>query len=245
MPGRPDGGAVPSRVPRARPEVPSLQPVQLRSRVAEDPLGVDVAHPRLYWQVASTARGQRQTAYEVMASSSRPSLAKNQPDLWDSGKVVSDGTLQIPYGGQPLHSSQPVFWKVRVWDRDGRVSLWSPLATWTMGLLADSDWQGKWISAEGPFAPGRTNGWQTLVLRREFAVKPGLESATLHVCGLGQYELRVNGQKAGDDLLSPGWNEYDKTCLYDTHNLNGLLKTGTNAIGLSLGNGMYNVQGGR
>jgi hypothetical protein len=222
-----------------------LEPVQLRCELAEDPLGVDVPHPRLLWQVQSAARGQRQTAYQILAASSASALAKDHADLWDSQKVASDETLDIPYAGAPLRSSQQVFWKVRVWGRDGGASRWSRPATWTMGLLADSDWQGKWISAEGPLAPDRTNGWQTLLLRREFAVRPGLERATLHVCGLGQYELRVNGQKAGDDLLCPGWSKYDRTCLYDTRDLTRLLRTGKNAIGLFLGNGMYNVQGGR
>ena len=106
-----------------------------------------------------------------------------------------------------------------------------------MGLLNEADWQAKWIAAP-------TNH-PTLLLRREFTVKPGLKRAIAHVCGLGQYEISVNGGKVGDDLLSPGWTKYDKTCLYDTHDLTTLLRKGTNAVGLVLGNGMYNVERGR
>ena len=82
-------------------------------------------------------------------------------------------------------------------------------------------------------------------VRREFAVKPGLHRALIHVCGLGQYELSLNGKKVGDDLLSPGWTKYDRTCLYDTRDIMPLLRQGRNAAGLLLGDGMYNVHGGR
>jgi hypothetical protein len=215
----------------------SLVPVQLRCEYAQNPLGVDVANPRLFWKLESATRGQRQTAYQILVSSQADLLAKNKSDLWDSGKVVSDETIQIPYSGQPLKSSQQVFWKVRVWDKDGKTSTWSPPASWIMGLLKPEDWQARWIAAQ-------TNH-PTLMLRREFTVKPGLKRAVVSVCGLGHYDMSLNGRKVGDDCLAPGWTKYDQTCLYDTHDLTPRLRAGRNAVGLLLGNGMYNVVGGR
>ena len=200
-------------------------------------MGVDTPDPRLFWTVESSERGQKQTAYEILAASSPELLARDTGDLWDSGKVATNETIQIPYAGRPLESSQPVFWKVRVWDANGKVSAWSRPAAWTMGVLKPSDRSAKWIA-------GATN-WETLLLRREFAVKPGLKRALIHVCGLGQYELSLNGKKVGDDLLTPGWSKYDRTCLYDTRDITPLLRQGRNAAGLLLGNGMYNVHGGR
>lgn len=214
-----------------------LVPTQLRCEYARNPLGVDVATPRLFWRVESPTRGQCQTAFQVLVASSAEALAKDRGDLWDSGKVSSDETTHIVYQGKPLKSSQQVFWKVRVWDKDARVSPWSDAASWTMGLLDAEDWQARWIGSVGQS--------QTLLLRREFAVKPGLKRAVACVCGLGQYEMSLNGGKVGDDLLAPGWTMYNKTCLYDTHDLTLLLRPGANAIGLVLGNGMYNVVGGR
>ena len=211
-----------------------LNPVALRCEYAVNPLGVDVPHPRLFWKVESPERAQKQTAYQILVASSMSRLKHDDGDLWDSGKVASDETTQIPYAGRPLKSAQEVFWKVRVWDANGRPSAWSQPAHWTMGLLADTDWQAKWITSP-------TTNVETLLLRREFTVKPGLRRALANVCGLGQYELTLNGKKAGDDYLSPGWTKYDKTCLYDTRDITLLLHKGRNAAGLFLGNGMYHV----
>jgi len=208
--------------------------VDLRCNYAVNPLGVDSANPRLFWKMESNVRGQRQIAYQILAASLGKNLAHDNGDLWDSGKVSSDETIQISYAGAVLKSSQQVFWKVRVWDKDGKVSAWSKPATWTMGVLNDADWQAKWIGAADTNIP-------SLLLRREFTVKPGLRRALANVCGLGQYELTLNGKKAGDDFLSPGWTKYDKTCLYDTRDITDLLRNGKNAVGIELGDGMYNV----
>jgi len=214
----------------------ALSPTKLRCEYAVYPLNVDVAGPRLFWVDESSARAQHQTAYQVLVASSAKILSANKGDLWDSGKVASDETIQIHYSGKPLNSLQPVFWKVRVWDVDGKASAWSRPAQWTMGLLHPADWQAKWIGATDTNLP-------SILLRREFAVKRKLVRALAVVCGLGEYELSVNGKKIGDDFLSPGWTEYNRTCLYDVRDLTESLKVGNNAVGLVLGNGMYNVIG--
>jgi hypothetical protein len=106
-----------------------------------------------------------------------------------------------------------------------------------MGVLNDADWQAKWIGAADTNIP-------SLLMRHEFSVKPGLIRALINVCGLGQYELTLNGKKVGDDFLSPGWSKYDKTCLCDTRDITTDLKKGKNTAGIELGNGMYNIPGG-
>jgi hypothetical protein len=199
----------------------------------ENPLGVDTQPPRLNWILTSTQRGDRQTAYQILAASRPTVLDQNRADLWDSGKVPATATIQIPYAGQPLKSAQAVFWKVRVWDAQDQVSPWSPAATWTMGLLKPSAWTAHWIAPP-------TNAPSSL-LRREFTVQPGLRRALVFVCGLGQYELSANGKKVGTNLLAPGWTQYKKTDLYDTLDLTPQLHPGPNAVGIILGNGMYNI----
>jgi len=216
----------------------------LKCGYAIDPLGVDVARPSLSWQVESTERGQRQTAWQVQVASSREQLAADHAILWDSGKTPGAQTTQISYAGSALVSSQQVFWKVRAWDRDGQPTAWSEPATWTMGLSRSDDpsspfgsdatrWQASWIGSSEPT--------ETLLLRNDFTVKSGLRRALAHITGLGQYELSLNGAKAGDDVLSPGWTDYRDTVLYDTRDVTALLHEGRNAAGITLGSGMYRV----
>ncbi len=204
---------------------------------AENPLGIDSAPPRLSWKLRSDERGQRQTAWQVLVASSAEILAAEQGDAWDSGRRPGDDQLYVSYAGRALKSSERVYWKMRVWDRDGQPSSWSAPATWTMGVLSTTDWHARWITAAE-----RQPDNATLLLRREFSVKPGLRRALAHVTGVGAYELTLNGARVGTDLLSPGWTAYEKTCLYDTHDITALLRPGPNAAGLFLGNGMYSVQ---
>jgi len=221
-------------------------PGALKCEYVRNPCGIDVLQPRLYWQFESDVPGQKQTAYQVLAASSPQRLNQNKADRWDSGKIKSEETIHIRYNGRRLVSSEQVFWKVRIWDKDGKASDWSETASWTMGVLNHADWQAKWITAPWlSSTPPKDKPGQTLLLRKGFAVRSGLKRATVHVCGLGQYEMTLNGRKVGQDILSPGWTKYDKTCLYDTYDLTAQLKTGTNAVGVVLANGMYNVAGGR
>lgn len=212
-----------------------LRPVELRCEYAGNPLGIDIAQPRLSWKLASQQRGARQTAYQIQVFSYAALAATNKPpDLWDSGKVNSDETLLIRYGGKELTTSQQAFWMVRVWDQTDQPSKWTDLQVWTMGLVGTNDLKAEWICA-----PATT---ESLLLRKEFAVKPGLRRAIAHVTGLGQYEMSLNGKKFGKDLLSPGWTDYNDTILYDTHDITRQLRKGANAVGLTLGNGMHHVE---
>ncbi len=208
--------------------------VGLRCEYSTDPLGIDVAEPRHFWRMESDERGQRQTAWRVLVASSPERLARGEGDLWDSGRVESDRSTHIRYAGEPLHASRQVFWKVRVWDRDGKALPWSEPATWTMGQLSTGDWDADWIAA-----PERR---ASVLLRRGFEARPGLSRALLHISGLGHYELFVNGEKHSEDLLTPGWTLYSVSTLYDTRDITAMLREGDNALGVVLGNGMYHVE---
>jgi alpha-L-rhamnosidase len=231
----------------------SFMPDRLRCEYRINPLGIDSANPRFDWIGKASdpaARGLSQTAYQILVASSPDVLGRDQGDLWDSGKISSGQMSQIAYGGKQLVSNQPCWWKVRVWDQKGNLSSWSPAAQWTMGVLNPADWAGaKWIGAPNdgtkPDLQGPLAKYETVLLRRGFTVKPGLKRAVVNVCGLGQYEMSLDGTKVGNDLLTPGWTQYDKTCLYDTYDITASLPPGLHAIGLFLGNGMYLIHRGR
>lgn len=118
----------------------------LRCEYQTNPLGIDNPHPRLTWTISSKHRGEVQTAYQIVVASRKELLARNEGDLWDSGCVASDQSVNVEYAGQPLLSRTACFWKVRIWDRDGKPSDWSSMSSWTMGLLKPSDWEAQWIS---------------------------------------------------------------------------------------------------
>jgi len=203
----------------------------------ENPLGLDTLAPRLSWRLEAKARAKSQTAYQILVASSPGMLKSDHGDLWDSGKVISDETLHVAYAGKTLRSGEGCFWKVRAWDETGKVSAWSQPAQWQMGLLRPEDWQGHWIALttnlEDRPAP---------LLRRSFAVEHKIKQARLYICGLGYYELHLNGAKVGNHLLDPGYTRYDKRDLYVTYDVTDAVRPGRNALGVILGNGWFNVQ---
>ena len=218
-----------------------VKPVRLECEARSNPLGIESAKPRLSWVLESAEKGERQTAYRIQVASKPELLKAGQADLWDSGEVVSDETLQIPYAGKSLASNRHCFWQVRTRDRAGAWSQASKSAEWTMGLLKPEDWAAGWIVAPG----GALVSGPLPLFRKDFVVAKPLQRALLHVAGLGQHEVTFNGAQASDHLFAPAWSDYRKRIYYETLDVTALLKQGRNAAGVLLGNGMYNVVGGR
>ena len=243
----------------------NLKPTHLRCEYRENPLGIDLESPRMSWIVNATNasdRGLRQTGYQILVASTLEMLNQDVGDLWDSGRVDSDETIQIEYSGKTLQPCQECFWKVRVWDRQGQASSWSEAATWTMGLLGTPNEEAKWIGPAPPAVPvqinpDRSEAWTPKngeldkhdaplpLLRREIEFSKPIRRAIISICGLGQYELFINGNKVGDHVIDPGWTDYKKSCLYSTYDVTKMIRSGENCLGVMLGNGMYHERGGR
>lgn len=220
-----------------------LQPTRLTCEYLVNPMGIDVAAPRLAWINESGTRGQFQTAYRVLVAGSEVQLGADRGDLWDSGKVDSSDSINVVYAGKPLVSGQRACWKVRVWDRNGKESAWSRPAFWEMGLLRPEEWKAKWICGDKPLPRNAEDFYQDQpapLFRAEFNVDGPVRRARAYVSGLGYYELRCNGAKVGDRMLDPGWTSYAKRVLYSTYDVTPALRQGANAVGLMVGNGWYN-----
>jgi alpha-L-rhamnosidase len=218
----------------ALPALASLRPMRLTCEY--QPEGVDTPYPRLSWILEGEGRARRQTAYQILVATGDDLLAADHADLWDSGRVDSAQAQHIVYAGRPLTSGLRCAWKVRVWDESGQVSAFSPAAHWTMGLLDARDWHGRWIgrTTETAYQPAP-------YLRHTFALHGRVKRATAYVCGLGYYELHLNGHKVGDHVLDPGYTRYDRRALYVTYDVTHQLQTGENAVGILLGTGWQNV----
>ena len=231
---------------------------------------MDVPHPRLAWvNIADSGeRGQEQSAWQVRVASTPEQL--DLPDLWDSGKTISENSNRIEYQGQTLYSRQECWWQVRVWDRDDKVSAWSEPGFWRMGILNPSEWQAVWIGApwQGEEAlpkpgGGPNAGLQAFpppapMLRKSFLTDKTVKKAVAFVTGLGYFELYLNGAKLGDDVLVPNQTNYGKRpnlpnnyiplpdnfrdyrVMYLAYDVSDRLIRGENVIGSMVGNGFYN-----
>ncbi len=221
-------------------------PVGLTCEYLVDPPGLDIARPRLSWRLDvsdSDARGVLQTGYRVLVASSRALLDQGKGDLWDTGSVASNQSVNIEYAGLPLSSGAECWWRVRVKDEHGDQSGWSEPARWTMGLLNPEDWKARWIGTADLFAhpPSRPNNivhentvpdpW----LRKCFELKASAARAVVYVASIGYHELYVNGIRAGDEVLAPSVSDLTKRTRYVTYEVEKLLRPGTNVIALWLG----------
>lgn len=231
--------------------------LSVNSLLCEDqvnPNNIDHPSPRLSWQMTSQKKDRHQTAYRILVASSEELLKEGKTDLWDSGKMKSPESVLVPYKGEQLSSGQKCYWTVKVWDENEIPSEYANPAHWEMAILDSSRWQAKWIS------PPRVFDWKRRdseikgirrtdkpapkepmpLLRKSFEVKKEIVSAKSYITGLGFFELRVNGKKIGDHVLSPAFTDYSKTVLYEVMDLTDHLKKGENVVGVMLGNGWYN-----
>ncbi len=215
-----------------------LTPEKLTCEYFTNPIGLDVLQPRLSWQVCSTKRGARQTAYQILVANAPHELqdATTVP-LWDTGKVASANSLHVPYSGLALQPGQRCYWQVRVWDENDAVSAWSEAAYWEMGLLHHSNWQATWITPD--WEEDATRPQPAPLLRRSFDAESGIVTARIYATSLGLYELRLNGQRVGDAVLTPGWTSYEHRLQYQTYDVTTLVRQGDNVLGAMLGEGWY------
>ena len=223
----------------------SMEAVALQCEYLPNPLGIDETSPRLSWRLETSERAQSQTAYRILVASDENKLDDKTADLWDSGKVSSDDTSSIVYGGKQLTTGQRCFWKVQVWDKHGEESGWCKPALWTMGLLNQTDWRGTWIGydktrqVELPDAPfegakwiwfGADKGPDFPKAQRYFMstlhIPAGVtvQNAEMFVAGDDKYWLNFNGYEmahpeAGDDVHRARYI-----------NLTSQIKTGDNTI---------------
>ncbi len=208
----------------------------LRVNAATDPMGIDTT-PIFSWQLHSDVYGAVQAACQILVASRRDLAESGTGDLWDSGKMESHNHYDVVYAGKPLCSKTAYYWCVKAWDNQGNSTGFSQPARFFTGMLDPSQWQGDWIAAAQ--ALDRKDRRAPL-LRREFDLSKPLASAYVFVCGLGMYDLTINGQAPDDSVLNPAQSQYDQTVFYRTYDVTKLLRPGKNAVGVELGNGFYN-----
>ena len=220
--------------------VPSLMVDHLRVEHDENPLGLGTRTPRLSWWIHGDARGIVQAEYQVQVARTADDLTRGRNLVWDSKRVKSSESTLRPYDGPAVESRRRYYWRVRVWDSTNRESAWSTPSWWEMGLLDPSEWTAQWI--EPDLQEDTSIPQPSPMLRRAFALKGTPRSARVYVTSHGLYELSLNGQRVGDDVLTPGWTSYATRLQYQTYDVSNLLRRGDNVIGALLGSGWYRGQ---
>ncbi|MEP0366426.1 MAG: glycoside hydrolase family 78 protein [Cyclobacteriaceae bacterium] len=234
----------------------SLQVAKITTEYLEIPVGIS-DNPRFGWQLISDQNGAKQSAYQI-------SVLDGETEVWSSGKVISGQSQLVDYQGYELADGTLYQLLIDVWDQNDKKT---SAASWFETAPDEEALTASWIGAirreDANLPEGRK--WhapslkknrafydsipelakRSILLRKEFQVEKELTGATAYISGLGHYELNVNGEKVGKSQFAPLWTDYDKSVFYNTYDLTALLKSGNNAIGVILGNGMYNSIGDR
>lgn len=222
----------------------------------QNPIAVESTQPLLSWVVNAEGYARSQSAYQIIVASDAKLLNEKEADLWNSNKVISSQSAHVKYAGKTLESTEKYWWKVRIWDEKGKASDWSTVNSFRVGLLDDASWSdAKWVTlkedtrtSEYRFRayktgrmsePMQLTSFPASYMRNEIATSKEIEEAHAYICGLGYYELYINGEKTGDHVLDPAPSNYDKQAYYVTYDVTKQLQKGDNTLGLILGNGFY------
>ncbi|WP_282035730.1 family 78 glycoside hydrolase catalytic domain [Saccharicrinis aurantiacus] len=234
----------------------NLKLLQLKCNSQLHPIAIESPNPKFSWIVQASGYNKEQSAYQIIVASQKEFLSEDKADMWSSGKVKSSASINILYSGKALGSATKYWWKVKIWDEEGNESGWSAINSFEMGLLDRSDWdKAKWVSlskddrrSEHRFRDYKTSGMKkpTSVtshavgyFRNEINTTKKVKRARAYICGLGYYELYINGEKTGDHVLDPAPSNYDKQAYYVIYDVTDQISKGKNAIGIILGNGFY------
>jgi alpha-L-rhamnosidase len=199
-------------------------PTELRVDDLKTPLGIDDAAPRFSWQLRDPSRGAKQTAYEVQVASSAETLQQGKADVWDSGRVDSEQSLNVRYAGAVLGASARYFWRVKVWGAKGNLYPESQVEWWETGLLKQDGWQAKWVgyeTAEEAAVRGAAALWianpqatglvskrgdvQRFAYRATVNLTKAVRSAALYATGEDTVSAWVNGAQVLTAAAYPPW----------------------------------------
>ncbi|MGG4141774.1 family 78 glycoside hydrolase catalytic domain [Paenibacillus algorifonticola] len=198
--------------------------VNLKTNRIVNPLGFTLEKPRFSYVVTDTS-AKKQTAAQIQVALDEAFSTT----IFDSGQSADIDSLSYEWHTELLPRTR-YFWRVTVWADNGDTATSEP--AWFETAKLDESWTAKWISPE-------LDKQIHPVLFHTFNLPGEIVSARAYVCGLGLYEMELNGVKAGDEYLTPLYNAYHKWLQYQTYDVTALLQAGENKIEVSLGNGWY------
>ncbi len=210
--------------PVARAAAPLLKPIGLKCDSLVEPLGIDDPQPLLSWRLQDARWSAAQTAYQIQVASSPALLTTGKTDVWDSGRVLSDQSVNVPYTGAPLATQKRYYWRVTAWDMSGHPYPKSDVSWWEMGLLSPSNWTAKWIGFEQEehrriresgaawitnpdVADFRDAGNTSHDFRLSFTLTNPVKRAVLYVTGQDTAAAWINGRPVLEGKPMPPWGQ--------------------------------------
>lgn len=188
-------------------------------------LGIAETCPRLSWRFSGTIRDWVQRSYEIRIERSGGSD--------ETYKIDSSASVLVPWPGAPLLARERAKVSVRAHGNHSSTE-WASIEV-EVGLLKREDWTAQAITGE---QQEKGQAKRPFRVAKKFDTT-SIKKARLYVTALGVYEVYINGHKVGDEILAPGWTQYESQLVYRTHDVTGLLKEGQNLIGGYVGEGWY------
>lgn len=198
----------------------------LRIEYDKYPIGLTVERPRFSWKIQSDKGDTMQTGYRIIVK-----RAEDEKVVWDSGEVMSDASIHIEYDGEKLLDESEYSVHISVTDNHGESA--EAGAYFETGVFDACSFEAKMITHD--FDESNT---ACPVFYKLFNIDRTIAKAVAYVTSQGVYEMTVNGQKAGDYRMAPGWTSYHKRLQYQTYDITELLGEENN-IEITVGNGWY------
>ncbi|AUS06298.1 alpha-L-rhamnosidase [Pseudotamlana carrageenivorans] len=234
----------------------SLDFGQVLLNAKSNPTAIESETPLFSWTVDTEGFNKSQSAYHILVASSSDKLNESGADIWNSQKIESNKSTFVKFEGKSLEALKTYYWQVKIWDESGNASGWSDVQKFQMGLMDESKWgASKWITLQtdnrtspyrfrdyktGNMKQGKpVTGFAASYFRNKINLNKEIDNAQVYICGLGYYELFLNGEKVGDHVLDPAPSNYDKQAYYVNYDITEQLNSGENAFGILLGNGFY------
>lgn len=185
--------------------------------------------PQFNWIFESEAKDVVQLSYKLQISDDR----EFSNILYDSGDVASSCSANIRPEGLNLKSARTYFARVKAVTNVGKTEF-SETVSFLTGLLDTVEWKANFITVDED--KDKSNAFY---LRKTFSAAKPVQQALIFASALGLYKLYINGKRAGDAELAPGWTSYNKHLLYQSYDVTDLIVQGENAVGALLGAGWY------
>jgi len=203
---------------------------KVRMDYLDSPIGT-AGMPQFGWVIESDRKNVIQQAYQLCIGED----AQFERMVYDSGWTGGRESAHVDVEGISLKSCTRYYVRVRV--RDGvEESPYSDTASFVTAVLDPREWRAQFVTSESKADKDLS---KSTCLRKQIRIEGEVESAYLCVTALGLYRAFVNGEKAGEDELTPGWTSYHKHLCFQTYDVAGLLKEGENTLSAMLGAGWY------